>query len=135
MKGQINKWFWQRCWMEELARQSYSPTYTIQCDVIRLEQFENWHFSGGYNFWTNDLILILKTPTRSYSCLAKVVFCLNVSFISCRLKKTVRFRTVPIWLHHRVVRPQGSSTNLKQNMSIDIVKFVLWLLSHLIKYR
>ena len=35
----------------------------IQCDAIRWEQFENWHFSRGYNFWTNDLILILKTPT------------------------------------------------------------------------
>ena len=36
----------------------------LQCDAIRQEQFETWHFSRGYNFWTNDLILILKTPTR-----------------------------------------------------------------------
>ena len=46
---------------------------SIQCDAIRLEQFENYHFSRGYNFWNNDLILILKTSTCPYSCLAKVI--------------------------------------------------------------
>ena len=49
-----------------------------------------------YNFWTNCLILILKTYTRPYLCLAKVVIllrtCLNVLFIS-RCMKNVRFRT------------------------------------------
>ena len=32
-------------------------------------------FLKGYNFRTNDLILILKTQTRPYTCLAKVIFC------------------------------------------------------------
>ena len=44
-------------------------------------------------------ILILKTPTCQYSCLAKVIFAhtlSNVLFIICRLMKIVRFRTVPI---------------------------------------
>ena len=27
---------------------------TVQCDEIRWEQLENWHFSRGSNFWTND---------------------------------------------------------------------------------
>ena len=31
-------------------------------------------FSEAMNFWTNDQILILKTPTCPYSCLAKVIF-------------------------------------------------------------
>ena len=47
----------------------------VQCDAIRWEQFKNWHFSRRYNFWINPLILILKTPIRPYSCLAKVIFC------------------------------------------------------------
>ena len=46
---------------------------STQCGAIRWELFENGHFSRGYNFCTNDLILILKTPTRPYSCLAKVI--------------------------------------------------------------
>ena len=61
----------------------------VLCDAIRSEQFENWHFSRGYNFWTNDLILILKNPTRPYSCLAKAfiqIFSLNVWW---RLMKSV----------------------------------------------
>ena len=78
----------------------------LQCDAIRWEQFKKLPFSRGYNFWTNDLILILKTSTRSYSCLAKDVvrskLGLNVWFVSYRLKKGVDFRTVPIWLHHTV---------------------------------
>ena len=28
------------------------------------------HFSRGYNFWNNDFRIILKNPTRPYSCLA-----------------------------------------------------------------
>ena len=47
----------------------------LRCDAIRWEHLENWHFSRGYNFWTNGLILILKTPTGLYSCLAKVIIC------------------------------------------------------------
>ena len=86
---------------------------TVQCDAIRWEQFENWHFSRGYNFWTKDLILILKTLTHPYSCLAKVIICLNVRFISCRRMRSVRFRTVPIWLHHSV---------------FWLVRLVMWLL-------
>ena len=39
----------------------------IQCDAIRWEQLENWHFSWGYNFSNNDLILILKTSTQNLS--------------------------------------------------------------------
>ena len=79
----------------------------VQCDAIRWEQLENWHFSRGYNFWTNDFILILKTPTRPYSCVAifflLLITCLNVLFLSCRLLKKVRFLTVPIWLLHTVL--------------------------------
>ena len=40
-----------------------------------IPQLENWHTSRGYNIWTNDLILILKTSTRPYSCLAKFIIC------------------------------------------------------------
>ena len=36
-------------------------------------------FPRGYNFWNNDLISILKTTNRPYSCLAKLAFCLNLS--------------------------------------------------------
>ena len=53
--------------------------FIVQCDAIRWKQLENWHFSRGYNFWTNDLILILKTPTPSYSHLANVLFVHNLS--------------------------------------------------------
>ena len=64
----------------------------IQCNAIRLEQFEIWHFLRCYNFRTNDFIFILKTPSRPYSCLAKVIFllrtCLNVLFISTLYRKT-----------------------------------------------
>ena len=78
--------------------------YTVY--AIRWEQLEKWHFSRGFNFWTNDLILILKTPTGPYSCLAKVYVLLktreSVLFISYRLMKNVRFWTVPIWLLHTV---------------------------------
>ena len=42
----------------------YIITLIVQRDAIRLEQFENWHFLRGYNFWTHDLILILKTSIR-----------------------------------------------------------------------
>ena len=63
----------------------------VQCDAISWKQIDKWHFSRGYNFWTNDFIVILKTPARPYSCLAKVVFwfrtCLNVMFISCMAYK------------------------------------------------
>ena len=66
--------------------------YYIQCDAIKWEQLEYWHFSRGYNFWTIALILILKTPTRSYS---KSYYLfrtwLIMGFISCRLLKSVRF--------------------------------------------
>ena len=51
----------------------------IQCDAIRWEQLENYHFSRGYKFLTNDLILILKTPTCSYLCLAELSFVQNLS--------------------------------------------------------
>ena len=47
----------------------------LLCDAIRWEQLENWHFSRDYNFWTNALIFILKTPIRPFSCLAKVIIC------------------------------------------------------------
>ena len=35
-------------------------TIQEQCDAIRWEQLEYWHFSRGYIFWANDLILYLK---------------------------------------------------------------------------
>ena len=55
----------------------------VQSDAIRWEQLEKWHFSRGYNFWTNDLILILKTPTRSYLCLEKIFFCSELVLTCC----------------------------------------------------
>ena len=55
--------------------QSSEWNMTLQCDAIRWEQLENLHFWRGFNFWTNDLILILKTPTGPYSCRANVIFC------------------------------------------------------------
>ena len=90
---------------ENTRRSHWIPINVRQCDAIRWEQLENWHSWRGYNFWTNDLIWVLKTPTRLYSCLAKFMpkTCLNVSFISCRLMKSVRFRIVPIWLLHTVL--------------------------------
>ena len=33
---------------------------------------ENWHIWKGFNFWINDLILIMKTPIRLYLCLANI---------------------------------------------------------------
>ena len=51
----------------------------IQCDAFRRKQFENCQFSRGYNFLINDLILILKTPSRPYSFLAKVSVCLQLA--------------------------------------------------------
>ena len=56
----------------KLRRTKFS---SLQWHAIRLEQFKNWHFSIGYNFWTDDLILLLKTPTPPYSCLAKINIC------------------------------------------------------------
>ena len=44
----------------------------MQSDGI---SFENLQFSKGYNFCTKHLILILKTSTCPYSCLAKVIIC------------------------------------------------------------
>ena len=76
----------------------------VQCDAIRWEQSEKLHFSRGSNSWTNEVILILKTPTCQYSCPANINFCfktcLNVWFESWRLMKSARFQTVPTWLHH-----------------------------------
>ena len=39
-------------------------------------------FERLYNFWTNDLILILKTPTRSYLCL-EFLFCSELVLTCC----------------------------------------------------
>ena len=49
----------------------------------------------GYNFWTNDLIFILKTSALPFTCLAKGMFlfrtCINVWLTSYKLMKSVRF--------------------------------------------
>ena len=66
---------------------------TVWCNqmvtVWKMKLFES------YNFWTNDLILILKTPPCPHSCQAKVIFA---------SKRVVhgkaRFPTVTIWLLH-----------------------------------
>ena len=58
----------------EVILQYPSPHGQLQCDAISWEQLDNWHFSRGYNFWTNDLILILKTSACPFSYLAKVLF-------------------------------------------------------------
>ena len=50
----------------------------LQCDVLRWEQLQNVHFSRSYNSWTNNLILILKTPTCPYSCPAEVIICIKL---------------------------------------------------------
>ena len=49
----------------------------LQCDSIRWEQLAIRHFSRGYNFRTNNLIFILKTHTRPYTYLEKVIICLE----------------------------------------------------------
>ena len=60
---------------EEAYKKYYNLYLTIiQCDAIRWEQLENWHFLRGYTFWSNDLLLILKTSACPYSCLAEVIF-------------------------------------------------------------
>ena len=96
-----DSWLFGHPWAASWPRRA-GTTYS----AIRWEQFENWHFSRGYNSWTNDLIRILKTSTRPYSCLAKVIIKsklgLSVCFIRCRLMKSGGFRTVPIWLHQTV---------------------------------
>ena len=96
-------------------------------DAIRWEQFKDWHFSRGNNFWTYDLILILKTSTRPYACLKKYYLfktCLNVWFWSYMLMKSVSFRTVPIWLQHSV----------QEYREIYILKIWLYRLKHLPYY-
>ena len=49
---------------------------------------------------TSEPMIILKTPTRPYSCLANFVLFFHASYklwcISCRLMKSISFRTVPI---------------------------------------
>ena len=50
----------------------------IREEFYSLMQFEKWHFLRDYNFWTNDLTLILKTPPRPYSCLEKVIISLQL---------------------------------------------------------
>ena len=45
----------------------------IEINAIKCEELENIHVSSGYNFLTNYLILLLKTSTRPYSCLTKVI--------------------------------------------------------------
>ena len=84
--------------------QHFIKTFCVMQSDIK--QFDNGHFSRGCNFWTNDVILILKTPTCPYSCLAKnnylFISCLNVRFISCRLIKSVSFWSVLIWLSHLI---------------------------------
>ena len=109
--------FWSRTWIFNTAgmlrtklkknlKADCFSYYIVHCNAIRWKQFQNWHFLIEYNFWTNDLILILKTSTRPYSCLAKVIFLLitflTVLLISCRPMENVRFRPVPIWLPHTV---------------------------------
>ena len=54
------------------------PKPYIQCYAIGWEQLENWQFSRGYNFLTNCLISILKTPTCPYSYSSSVIFCLEL---------------------------------------------------------
>ena len=77
----------------------------MQSDGNRLK---NYPFCDrGYNFWTNDAIIIFKTPSSTYSCLW---------FISCRLMKSASFQTVPIWLHHTI----------NENMNPDIFVLPNW---------
>ena len=39
----------------------------VQSDAIRWEKFENCLFSRGYNFWNNDLMLVLKCKVPDVS--------------------------------------------------------------------
>ena len=84
-------WYPARCWVEIFK----IPRNSLQCDTIRWEQFENWHFSRCYNFWTDDLILILKTPTRPNLCPAKVIVCSE--FVKTCCSKVVGSWKVPIF--------------------------------------
>ena len=68
----------------------------LQCDAIRWEQFENWHFSKGmewgqtqYFFFENSQLLLLKGLSEIVYTIAiicprtiKFFFCLRNGFIS-----------------------------------------------------
>ena len=79
----------------------------IQCDAIRWGHLKNLNFSRGNNFWTTDLIYMLKTPPYPYLCPAKVIFLQNLSkFVVHSLIQAYEnymfFLTVSIWFYHTV---------------------------------
>ena len=57
----------------DLVREENELKLQVRMDAIRSVQLENWHFLRGYDVWTIDLILFLKTPTRPYSCLDFII--------------------------------------------------------------
>ena len=69
---------WKR-WFRPCRGDRVNPlvTSSVWCNQI-WKQFENWHFPRSYNFLIVDLILILKTPTCPYSCVAQVIICIEL---------------------------------------------------------
>ena len=82
----------------------YTASYTVWCNqmgtVGKLTIFDwlkllTWlYYLNSENFY-----LFVFVSSKSYNLIRT---CLIVWFISCMLIKSVRFRTVPIWLHHSV---------------------------------
>ena len=69
-------------------------------DAIRWEEIENLHFLNWWSYLhSKNLYLFLFMSSKS--CFLSRT-CINVLFISSRLMKNVRFRTVPIWLLHTI---------------------------------
>ena len=105
----------------------FTGEYLLEVDAIRWKQSESRHFSRGYNFLTKDLSLTLKISIHPYSCPAKVIIRSELfemgRFITWKRIKSVRFRNVPIWLHHTVVRVNISVSDKK---AIITVKALHW---------
>ena len=54
------------------------PYLHLKIYIVMQSDGNSWKIDSFHYFWTNDLILILKTPSRPYSWLAKVIICLEL---------------------------------------------------------
>ena len=81
----------------------------IQCDAVRSEQFENWHFLWAYNWWTTSSEEITAFVRHEYE---------RVGVFTIKMRPLVRkfiasrncdnSATISIWLHHNVYNVQCS---------------------------
>ena len=95
--------------------------HTVWCNQIRTV----WKWTHFRETRTNDLFLILKTPTRPYSCLAKVTFWSE--FVECRLTKSVRFPTVLsdcITLYIKLEKKSPSYLVFKRGVVVKTVSLI-----------